>query len=61
LIQAGYQKRLIQIIKTNFLTRDRNRKAYGAEYYSALSGKTNIIKGLETKEPYLENLKRFGE
>ncbi|GAB1402595.1 hypothetical protein MASR1M68_15060 [Elusimicrobiota bacterium] len=32
----------------------------GAEYYSAISGKTNIIKGLEKKEPYLENLKRFG-
>ncbi len=33
----------------------------GAEYYSAVSGKTNIINGLEEKGPYLENLKRFGE
>ena len=32
----------------------------GAEYYSAISGKTEIIKGLEEKGPYLENLKRFG-
>ena len=33
----------------------------GAEYFSAVSGKTGIIKGLEKKEPYLENLKRFGD
>lgn len=33
----------------------------GAEYFSATSGKTEIIKGLEKKEPYLENLKRFGD
>ncbi len=33
----------------------------GAEYYSAKSGKTEIINGLEEKEPYLENLKRFGK
>ncbi len=33
----------------------------GAEYYSAISGKTEIISGLEEKIPYLENLKRFGE
>ena len=32
----------------------------GAEYYSALSGKNQIIDGLEEKRPYLENLKRFG-
>ena len=32
----------------------------GAEYYSAISNKTEIIKGLEKKDPYLENLKRFG-
>jgi len=32
----------------------------GAEYYSALSGKNQIINGLEEKGPYLENLKRFG-
>ena len=32
----------------------------GAEYYSALSGKNQIISGLEEKGPYLENLKRFG-
>ena len=32
----------------------------GAEYYSALSGKNQIISGLEEKRPYLENLKRFG-
>ena len=33
----------------------------GAEYYSLVSGKTEIISGLEEKIPYLENLKRFGE
>ncbi|GEM_PF-5248910 len=33
----------------------------GAEYYSVVSGKTEIITGLEEKGPYLENLKRFGE
>ncbi|MCR4663267.1 MAG: C13 family peptidase, partial [Endomicrobiaceae bacterium] len=33
----------------------------GAEYYSALSGKNQIINGLEEKGPYLNNLKRFGE
>ena len=33
----------------------------GAEYYSAISGKSGIINGLEEKEPYLENLKRFGD
>ncbi|MBQ3943821.1 MAG: hypothetical protein II669_05835, partial [Elusimicrobia bacterium] len=33
----------------------------GAEYYSIVSGKTEIINGLEEKAPYLENLKRFGE
>ncbi|MCR4663379.1 MAG: hypothetical protein K5622_05800, partial [Endomicrobiaceae bacterium] len=33
----------------------------GAEYYSSLSGKTEIIEGLEEKEPYLENIKRLGD
>ena len=33
----------------------------GAEYYSALSGKTELIKGLEEKEPYLDNIKRLGK
>ena len=33
----------------------------GGEYYSAISNRPNIIKGLEKKEPYLENLKRFGD
>ncbi|MDD5021515.1 MAG: HD domain-containing protein [Endomicrobiaceae bacterium] len=32
----------------------------GAEYYSLINGRTNIIKGLESKEAYLENLQRFG-
>ncbi len=32
----------------------------GAEYYSAISGKTEIIKGLEEKEPYLDNIARLG-
>ena len=32
----------------------------GAEYYSAIKGKTEIIKGLESKEEYFDNLKRFG-
>ncbi|MDR3257165.1 MAG: hypothetical protein LBT18_05975, partial [Endomicrobium sp.] len=33
----------------------------GAEYYSAISNRTELIKGLENKEPYLQNLKRFGD
>ncbi|MDR2191554.1 MAG: hypothetical protein LBO62_01565 [Endomicrobium sp.] len=33
----------------------------GAEYYSVAKGKYEIIKGLENKEEYLDNLKRFGE
>jgi len=36
-------------------------KLTGAEYYSAASDKTEIIKGLEKKGPYLDNLKRFGD
>ena len=32
----------------------------GAEYYSAKTGKTEIIKGLEKAEEYFDNLKRFG-
>jgi hypothetical protein len=32
----------------------------GAEYFSASKGKTDIIKGLENKEQYFDNLKRFG-
>ena len=32
----------------------------GAEYYSASKNKTEIIKGLENKEAYFDNLKRFG-
>ena len=33
----------------------------GAEYYSALSARTDIIKGLENKEEYFANLRRFGQ
>ncbi|MDR2192668.1 MAG: DEAD/DEAH box helicase family protein, partial [Endomicrobium sp.] len=33
----------------------------GAEYYSALSGRTDIIKGLENREEYFANLQRFGQ
>jgi hypothetical protein len=33
----------------------------GAEYYSAMSNKPTIIKGLESQVPYLNNLKRFGD
>ena len=43
---------LNKILETGRLT--------GAEYYSAKSGRSEIIKGLEKKEPYLENIKRFG-
>ncbi len=32
----------------------------GAEYYSASKNKTEIIKGLENKDEYFDNLKRFG-
>ena len=34
-------------------------KLTGAEYYSAVKNKTEIIKGLEKKEEYFDNLKRF--
>lgn len=44
---------LDNVLKTGMLT--------GAEYYSAISDKTEIIKGLENKEPYLDNLKRFAD
>ncbi|MDR2399610.1 MAG: hypothetical protein LBD61_04200, partial [Endomicrobium sp.] len=44
---------LNKIMDTGMLT--------GAEYYSAENGKKYIIKGLENKEAYLDNLKRFGE
>ncbi|GEM_PF-2653963 len=54
IVDSNYKNKLLdKMIETGRLT--------GAEYYSALRGKTNIIKGLEKKEPYLENLKRFGE
>jgi hypothetical protein len=32
----------------------------GAEYYSAIENKAEIIKGLEKKEEYFNNLKRLG-
>ena len=32
----------------------------GAEYYSAMKNKTELIKGLEKKEEYFDNLKRMG-
>ncbi|MBR3628075.1 MAG: hypothetical protein IKN42_04420, partial [Elusimicrobia bacterium] len=44
---------LDKILETGRLT--------GAEYYSAMTGKANIINGLGEKGPYLDNLKRFGE
>lgn len=44
---------LDKILETGRLT--------GAEYYSVMTGKSNIINGLEEKGPYLDNLKRFGE
>ncbi|MDR1195786.1 MAG: hypothetical protein LBL00_04825, partial [Endomicrobium sp.] len=31
----------------------------GAEYYSVMSGKTNILKGIEDKDAYLENFNRL--
>jgi hypothetical protein len=37
-----------------------NGRLTGAEYFSASKGKTEIIKGLENKEAYFDNLKRFG-
>ena len=37
-----------------------NGRLTGAEYYSASKGKTEIIKGLENKDAYFDNLKRFG-
>ncbi|MCL2335341.1 MAG: hypothetical protein FWC57_04680, partial [Endomicrobia bacterium] len=44
---------LDKILQTGRLT--------GAEYYSAISGKYNMIKGLESKDEYLDNLERFGD
>jgi len=43
---------LDKMLETGYLT--------GAEYYSALSGKNNLIKGLENEKEYKENLKRLG-
>ena len=39
----------------------QNGKLTGAEYYSVISNKNKIIRGLENKEEYLKNLKLFGE
>ena len=50
--EYGMPELLDKMLETGRLT--------GAEYYSALSGKNQIISGLEEKGPYLENLKRFG-
>jgi len=50
--EYGMPELLDKMLETGRLT--------GAEYYSALSGKNQIINGLEEKGPYLENLKRFG-
>ena len=41
-----------KLIETGILT--------GAEYYSALNNKPEIIKGLENKEVHFDNIKRFG-
>jgi hypothetical protein len=41
-----------KLLETGMLT--------GGEYYAAISSRANIIKGIEKKEAYLENLKRFG-
>ncbi|MDR1926208.1 MAG: hypothetical protein LBQ13_00765, partial [Endomicrobium sp.] len=47
------EKTVDSIFETGILT--------GAEYYSIQSNRTKLIKGLETKDPYLQNLKRFGD
>ncbi|MDR1195874.1 MAG: hypothetical protein LBL00_05295, partial [Endomicrobium sp.] len=39
----------------------REGRLTGAEYYSVESGRTDVIKGLEDKDEYLANLKRFGD
>ncbi|MDR2616223.1 MAG: hypothetical protein LBC22_00150, partial [Endomicrobium sp.] len=52
-IKNSGEKIIDSIFATGMLT--------GAEYYSAISNRTDLIKGLENKEPYLENLKRFGD
>ncbi|MDR0724050.1 MAG: hypothetical protein LBF23_02570, partial [Endomicrobium sp.] len=52
-IKNNNEKIVNSVFDTGILT--------GAEYYSAISGRTDLIKGLENKEPYLENLKRFGD
>jgi hypothetical protein len=46
------EKTVNDLLDTGMLT--------GAEYYSAISNRPELIKGLENKEPYLQNLKRFG-
>jgi hypothetical protein len=46
------KKTITDLLDTGMLT--------GAEYYSAISNRPELIKGLENKEPYLQNLKRFG-
>ncbi|MDR0618089.1 MAG: hypothetical protein LBG23_04980 [Endomicrobium sp.] len=52
-IKNSGEKIIDSIFATGMLT--------GVEYYSAISNRTDLVKGLENKEPYLENLKRFGD
>ncbi|MDR3111680.1 MAG: hypothetical protein LBU55_00710, partial [Elusimicrobiota bacterium] len=33
----------------------------GPEYYSSITSRPYLVKGLEKKDPYLDNLKRFGD
>jgi hypothetical protein len=47
------QKIVNNILNTGMLT--------GPEYYSIISNRPHLIKGLENKSPYLQNLQRFGD
>ncbi|MDR2436465.1 MAG: hypothetical protein LBD17_00080, partial [Endomicrobium sp.] len=50
--KSSKQKTINSLLSTGVLT--------GAEYYSAISNRPDLIKGLESKEQYLQNLQRFG-
>jgi hypothetical protein len=68
-LEGAYGEIDTQWLKTESLINKKNTLAdkmietgrlTGAEYYSVKSGRTSIIKGIEEKEAYLENLKRLG-
>ncbi|MCL2389619.1 MAG: hypothetical protein FWC85_04480, partial [Elusimicrobia bacterium] len=55
---AGVQDERLRTTILNAMT-DSGRLT-GAEHFSISSGRADVIQGLEHKDPYLENLRRFG-